>query len=127
MSMVTVTLLALGSSPMCTSPSTPVNRPRTFVSRKCLPTKATSAWPGSTFQSPVAGSSTPPTSLVAADAVVTAAASLSFAAQPCAAQWFVAHARCRQLAPVTPAHAGYASHISYDSYNSEYLCACTHT
>jgi hypothetical protein len=56
----------LGSGPTgCPSatwiaPDTPVNRPRTLVSMKWRPMKATSVWPGSTCHWPGAGSSAPP-------------------------------------------------------------------
>ena len=59
MSMVTSTLTSARSSPTATVPATPVKRPRTFVSPKWRPTKATSAWPGSICQTPAAGRFTP--------------------------------------------------------------------
>ena len=63
--MVTSTVLSPGDSTTSITPDRPVNRPRTLVSMKCRPMKASSVWPGSICHRPGVGSSAPPTIRVA--------------------------------------------------------------
>ena len=66
--MVTSAVDSPGSSATTIAPVTPVNRPRTLVSMKWRPMKATSVWPGSICHRPGAGSSAPATRRVAVGA-----------------------------------------------------------
>src|SRR5829696_5991277 len=70
MSIVTSSRESSGRSTTVTSPVTPVKRPRTLVSMKWRPTKATSACPGSIAHRPAAGSSVPAIERVAVSAMV---------------------------------------------------------
>src|SRR4051794_22749406 len=61
MPMTTSRVESVGSSPTWTAPRTSVNRPRTLVSMKWRPTKATSACAGSTSHLPGVGRAVPST------------------------------------------------------------------
>ncbi len=70
MPIATSTLESWKSSAMLTEPRTSLNRPRTLVTMKCRPVKATSACPGSISHRPAAGRTCPSNWRVGADEVV---------------------------------------------------------